>query len=56
MYISTCEMYISIWRPPDKTNTSHQLKYTSFRLKYTSHSGGRQIYQAAATYRMRCIF
>ena len=65
MYISTGEMYISIWRPPDRNNTSHQLKYTSFHLKYTSHSlsggrqilsGGRQIYLAAATYRMRCIF
>ena len=72
MYISTVEMYYSylaaaryIWRPPDKNNTTHQLKYTSFRLKYTSHSlsggrpilsGGRQIYLAAATYRMRCIF
>ena len=45
MYVSTREMYISIWRPPDKNNTSHQLKYTSFHLKYTSHplSGGRQI-------------
>ena len=36
MYISTGEMYISIWRPTDKNNTSHQLKYTSFHLKYTS--------------------
>ena len=30
MYILTGEMYIS--------STSHQLKYTSFHLKYTSHS------------------
>ena len=45
MYISTGQMYISIWRPPDKNNTSHLLKYTSFHLKYTSHSlsGGRHL-------------
>ena len=38
IYISPVEMYISFskWRPPDRNNTSHQLKYTSFHLKYTS--------------------
>ena len=66
MYISTGEMYLkytimypvklyisfSKWPPPDRNNTSLQLKYTSFSLKYTSHSltDGRQIYLAAASY------
>ena len=61
MYISTVEMYYCylaattyrmrciFQQSPDKNNTSHQLKYTSFHLKYIPHSlsGGRQIYLAA---------